>query len=119
MSWGSVFAEQNLGARAIAVNRRGGSGGAASVRCTTVNGTAVAGTDFTAIDKVVTWANGDMADKSCAATISDATPFTGRKTFYVRLSSASGAPLGTQSQTAVTIYGNKDAGQCKGDKLIH
>ncbi len=43
-------------------------------------------------------------------TLSDATPFTGQKTFYIRLSGASGAPLGTQSETLVTIYGNKDAG---------
>src|ERR1700734_4049720 len=50
MSWGTVGAEQNLGVRAIAVNRRGGASG------------------------------------------------------------ASGAPLGTPSQSAVTIYGNKGGG---------
>jgi len=110
MSWGTVGAEQNLGVRAIAVNRRGGANGAASVRCTTVNNTAVAGKDFTAINKVLTWASGDGADKDCNVTISDATPFTGRKTFYIRLSDVSGAPLGTQSQATVTIYGNKDGG---------
>ncbi len=110
MSWGTVGAEQNLGVRAIAVNRRGGASGAASVRCTTVNNTAVAGQDFTAINKVLTWASGDGADQDCNVTISDATPFTGQKTFYIRLSDASGAPLGTQSQTTVTIYGNKGGG---------
>jgi len=109
MSWGTVGAEQNLGVRAIAVNRRGGASGAASVRCTTVNGTAVAGTDFTAINKVLTWASGDGADQDCNVTISDAAPFTGQKTFFIRLSDASGAPLG-QSQTTVTIYGNKGGG---------
>src|ERR1700731_1757632 len=63
MSWGTAGAEQNLGVRLIAVNRRGGASGAASVLCTTVNGTAVAGKDFTALDREVTWANGDAADK--------------------------------------------------------
>jgi hypothetical protein len=110
MSWAKVGAEQNLGVRAIAVNRRGGASGAASVHCTTVNNTAVAGKDFTAINRVISWANGDGADKECNVTLSDATPFTGQKTFYIRLSGASGAPLGTQSETMVTIYGNKDAG---------
>ncbi len=43
MSWAKVGAEQNLGVRAIAVNRRGGASGAQSVNCTTVNNTAVAG----------------------------------------------------------------------------
>src|ERR1700723_3501486 len=110
MSWGTVGAEQNLGVRAIAVNRRGGASGAASVRCTTVNGTALAGKDFTAISKVLTWASGDAADQECNVTISDTTPFTGQKTFYIRLSDASGAPLGSQSQSTVTIYGNKGGG---------
>ena len=80
------------------------------MHCTTVNNTAVAGKDFTAINRVISWANGDGADKECNVTLSDATPFTGQKTFYIRLSGASGAPLGTQSETMVTIYGNKDAG---------
>ena len=102
MSWGTVGAEQNLGVRSIAVNRRGGTSGAASVRCTTVNGTALAGKDFTAISKVLTWASGAGADQDCSVTISDTTPFTGQKTFYIRLSDVTGAPLGTQSQSTVT-----------------
>jgi hypothetical protein len=109
MSWATAGAEQNLGVRLIAVNRRGGSSGAARVQCTTVNGTAVAGKDFTAINRAITWASGDGADKNCNVTISNATPFTGQKTFYVRLSSATGAPLGT-AQTVVTIYGDKNGG---------
>ena len=110
MSWATAGAEQNLGIRLIAVNRRGGAVGAASVHCSTVNGTAVAGKDFTAVNSVVTWANGDSADKSCNVTISNATPFTGQKTFSVKLSSPTGAPLGTTGATIVTIYGDKGGG---------
>src|SRR5882724_6918275 len=110
MSWATGGAEQNLGVRLIAVNRRGGSVGAASVLCTTVNGTAVAGKDFTAVNRVVTWASGDAADKWCNVTISDAIPFTGQKTFYVKLSNPTGAPLGASTTTKVTIYGNKGGG---------
>ena len=110
MTWGSVGVVQNFGTRVIAVNRSGGSTGAASVRCTTVNNTAVAGQDFTAIDQVVSWTDGDLTAKNCNVTISNATPFTGEKTFYIRLSNASGAPLGAQTQTTVTIYGDKGGG---------
>src|SRR5882762_1809243 len=109
MSWPTAGAEQNLGVRLIAVNRRGGASGAASVLCTTVSSTAVAGKDFTAVNRVVTWANGNSADKWCDVTISNATPFTGQKTFYVKLSNPTGAPLGV-SLTKVTIYGDKGGG---------
>jgi hypothetical protein len=109
MSWPTAGAEQNLGVRLIAVNRRGGASGAASALCTTVNSTAVAGKDFVAVNRVVTWANGDAADKWCDVTISNATPFTGQKTFYVKLSNPTGAPLGVSS-TQVTIYGDKGGG---------
>ncbi len=109
MSWATAGAEQNLGVRLIAVNRRGGASGAASVLCTTVNNTAVAGKDFTAVNRVVTWASGNAADKWCNVTISNATPFTGQKTFYVKLSNPTGAPLGV-SLTKVTIYGDKGGG---------
>src|SRR5260370_27525325 len=83
MSWATAGAEQNLGVRLIAVNRRGGSLGAASVHCNTVSGTAVAGKDFTAVSSVLTWASGDTWDKWCNVTISNATPFPRQKTFYV------------------------------------
>src|SRR5258708_32403232 len=88
MFWGTAGAEQNLGVRLIAVNRRGGSQGAASVLCRTVNDTAAAGRDFTAVNQVITWASGDGADKWCNVTISNATPFTGQKIFFVTLSAA-------------------------------
>jgi len=101
---------QNLGVKRIAVNRLGGSLGAAGVRCSTANNTAVAGKDYTAISRVITWASGDATEKWCDVAISDATPFTGQKTFYVKLSGPTGAPLGTYTTTKVTIYGNYGAG---------
>ena len=110
MSWPVLYAEQNIPTKQIAVNRRGGSSGAASVRCSTSNGTAIAGRDYTAIDRVITWTSGDSADQACNATINNATPFTGSRTFYVNLSDPTGAPLGANSRTTVTIFGDKGAG---------
>jgi hypothetical protein len=110
LSSATAGAVENLGVRTIAVNRTGGSLGAASVLCSTANNTAVAGKDYTAVSRVITWASGDATAKSCNVTISDATPYTGQKTFYVKLSGPTGAPLGTYATTKVTIYGNKGGG---------
>jgi hypothetical protein len=103
-------AVENLGVRTIAVSRTGGSLGAASVLCSTANSTAVAGTDFTAVSRVITWASGDATVKSCNVAISNATPFTGQKAFYVKLSNPTSASLGTYTTTKVTIYGDKGGG---------
>jgi hypothetical protein len=102
-------AVQNLGVKLIGVTRTGGSSGAASVLCHTVNGTAKAGTDYTAVSQVLNWASGDMTEKYCHVQISDAQPFSGQRTFLVELSAATGAALGTPSST-VTIYGNEAVG---------
>jgi hypothetical protein len=91
--------------------RSGGSSGAASVLCNTVNGTAVAGRDYTAVSTTLHWASGDASPKKCAVPVSDATPFRGSKTFFVELSGATGAVLGSANKSTVIIYGNKNAGE--------
>jgi Calx-beta domain len=103
-------APQNLGVKSIGVVRTGSSSGAASVLCRTVDGSAKAGSDYTAVSQVLRWAGGDMTEKYCPVALSDALPFSGRKTFLVELSGATGAALGTPSST-FTIYGNATSGQ--------
>jgi hypothetical protein len=90
----------------ITVNRTGGSNGAASVQYATVNGTATAGTDYTASSGKLNWASGDESSKSFTVAISNATPFSGTKSFTVALSAASGATLGSPSNDTVTITGS-------------
>jgi Calx-beta domain/Fibronectin type III domain len=102
-------AVENLGVKLIGVARTGGSSGAASVLCRTADGTAKAGIDYTAVSQVLNWASGDMTEKYCHVTLSDAHPFSGQRTFFVGLSAATGAALGTSSST-VTIYGNEAVG---------
>jgi hypothetical protein len=110
LSSATAGAVENLGVRTIVVSRTGGSVGAASVLCSTANNTAVAGTDYTAVSRVITWASGDATAKSCNVAISNATPFSGQKTFYVKLSDPTNATLGANTTTKVTIYGDKGAG---------
>jgi hypothetical protein len=102
-------ATQNLGVKITTVNRTGGSSGAASVLCKTYDNTAIAGSQYTAVSRVLTWASGDATPKNCNVPISNVTPFSGRKTFYVELSNATGAALGTSTKTTVTIYGAETA----------
>jgi hypothetical protein len=98
---------QNVGTVAVSVNRTGGSSGAASVAYTTTNGTAVAGTDFTAASGTLNWANGDTAAKTVAVTVSNAAPFSGNKTFSVALSSPSAlATVSSPGSATVTIAGD-------------
>ncbi|MGO9994681.1 MAG: Calx-beta domain-containing protein, partial [Steroidobacteraceae bacterium] len=101
---------QNAGALTVAVNRSGGSIGAASVVYATSNGSAIAGTDFTATTGTLDWTSGDAASKTISIPISNAKAFSGGKTFSIALSTPSGATLGTPGVTTVTITGDSSPG---------
>jgi hypothetical protein len=105
MSAPSYNAGQNLGVLVTTVNRVGGSSGTASVTCKTVSNTAVAGRDFTAVTRSLTWANGDATPKSCDIPISKQALFYGRLFFSVEIAAASGATMGSPAQSTVIIYG--------------
>ncbi len=98
---------QNAGQLQVTVNRTGGFGGAVSVHYSTSNGTALAGSDYTASSGTLNWADGDGAAKTFPITISNATAFSGTKSFTVSLSNAGGgASLGNPTSAAVTINGS-------------
>jgi hypothetical protein len=101
---------QNAGTLTVTVNRIGGSSGAVSVEYATTNGTAVAGADFTAASGTLNWGDGDSAAKNFSVAISNATPYSGSKSFKVVLSAPkSGATLGSPSAENVTINGDAPA----------
>ncbi len=101
---------QSGGSLSVTVNRTGGSNGAISVAYATANGTAVAGTDYTAASGTLNWASGDASSKTFAVPVSNTTPFSGSKTLTVTLSSpAGGATLSTPSSATVTISGSQTA----------
>jgi hypothetical protein len=104
-------AKQNLGAKLIGVTRTGGYSGAASVHCQTVNGTAIAGKDYTAVSQTLNWKSGETAEKYCSVPVSNAIPFSGQKSFTVKLSAATGATLGNPNSTTVTLYGTRAVGR--------
>jgi len=102
---------QSAGSLAVTVNRTGGSSGSISVAYATSNGTAVAGTDFTAASGTLLWADGDAAAKTVSIPVSNATPFSGSRFFTVTLMSPTGgASLSSPSGATVTISGSASGG---------
>ena len=93
------------GTASILVSRAGGSVGAVSVDYVVNNGTAVAGTDFTAVAPgTLNWADGDAADKTISVPITNNSILDGNRTFTAVISNAQGgATLGTPATTTVTI----------------
>lgn len=85
------------------VSRTGGSNGAVSVICATVNGTATAGADYVANSKTLNWTNGDAANKACTVSILNDLLVESNETFTLSLESASGAALGATKTSTVTI----------------
>ncbi len=102
---------QSAGAVTVTVNRTGGTAGAVSVAYATANGTAVAGTEFTAVSGTLEWADGDATSKSFSVNISNVTPFSGSKSFSVTLSDPSGgSTLNNPSSATVSITGSGGSG---------
>ena len=93
----------NGGAVRIYVSRVGGASGAASIKYRTANGTAVAGSDYTAINGTLNWPAGDVADKYFDVSIINDTVKEGYEQFTVNLSEASGISLGSPSSATVAI----------------
>jgi hypothetical protein len=107
---GSTYSvAQGAGSVNITVNRTGGSNGAASVHYATTNGTAVAGTDFTAASGTVQWASGDSSAKTVSVPVSNSSPFSGTRSFTITLSNSNGASLGNPTSASVAINGDAPA----------
>jgi len=90
----------------ITVTRTGGSAGAATVHYATSNGTATAGSDYTATSGDLSWAAGDAASKTITIPIIDDAVVDPAETFTCALSGATGASLGAPASTTVTINDN-------------
>jgi hypothetical protein len=107
LSSSGLTVAQSAGSLTVTVNRTGGSSGSISVKYATSNGTAIAGTDYTAATGTLQWADGDGASKTFPIAISNASGFAGSKTFNVALSSPTGgAVLSNPGSAGATINGS-------------
>lgn len=99
----SYFIAEDGVSMVVGVNRVGGSDGAASVRFATGAGTATAGTDYTAINGQIDWADGESGTKTFSVPITNDAAVEGNETFNLTLSGAAGAALGEPAVATVTI----------------
>lgn len=104
LSAGSYATNETAGSLTIVVTREGGDAGAVSVDIASSDGTATAGSDYTALAATVDFADGDTAGKSVTFAVLDDGDDEADETATVTLSNATGgATLGTPSTATVTI----------------
>lgn len=88
------------GTATITVTRTGGSSGAVGISYASSNGTATAGTDYTAASGTLSWADGDSASKTFTVAITQDTVDEPNETVTLTLSAATGgATIGTNPAT--------------------
>ena len=104
----SISVDENAGTTSFTVNRTGGSTGEVMVNFATADGTAAAGSDFTAQSDTLTFADGVTSQTITVAILDDVTP-EADETFTVSLSAPTGgATLGAIASSTVTILDNDD-----------
>ena len=89
----------------ITLQRSGGTNQVATVNFATSNGNALAGSDYTAASGTVTFAVGEVTKTISVPIINDTTAESDEN-FTVTLSNPTGAGLGPQSTTTVTVLDN-------------
>ncbi len=96
----------------VTVERVGSPAGQVTVQFATANGSATAGSDYTALSQTLTWTDGDAAQKTIAIPILEDSLVEGDETFTLTLSSPFHAYLGTPHQATVTISDNDSSASC-------
>jgi uncharacterized protein (DUF1800 family) len=104
----STTAPASSGSVSITVDRANASSGDVTVAYSTVNGTAVSGTNFKAASGTLAWSNGDSASKTVQIQLIDGANFSGAKQFALTLSSPTGsATLGSPATATISITGTQ------------
>ncbi|MBV9924143.1 MAG: DUF4214 domain-containing protein [Acidobacteria bacterium] len=89
----------------VTVTRTGSTAGGVSVGYATSDGTAAAGSDYTAAGGTLNFASGETS-KTFNVNVTDDTLFEGNETVNLALSSPSGGTLGTPNTATLTINDN-------------
>ncbi len=95
--------DEAAGNALLTVIRAGGASGTASVNYATTDGTAAAGTDYTAAAGQLAWADGNAEGQTITVPIFNRLGAQGQRSFSVVLSGAAGAALGSPDSATVTI----------------
>jgi len=99
----SYTVAQSTGLLTVTVNRADGSRDV-TVNFATANGTAIAGTDYTARSGTLVWASGDTAPKTISLPIAINSTNSGDRAFTLTLTTpTNGLSLGTPTTATITI----------------
>jgi len=105
----SYSVNEGGGTASVTINRTGPASGSDSIHFATANGTATAGSDYTAVDQTVTFAAGETS-KTVSVPVTDDSSIEGNETVQLSLSSPSaGVMLGSPSTATLTIVDNDRA----------
>ena len=100
----SYTVNEKTGSITITVTRTGGSAGAVAVNYTTANVSAQAPGDYTAKSGILSWADGDSANKTFTIDVADDATAEGPETVRLSLSNATGgAALGANASATLVI----------------
>lgn len=100
---GSFLVDEQSGSATLTLTRTGNSAGAVSVSYTMTPGTATAPADYTSSSSSVSWANGDMSNKTITIPIVADALVEGTQQFTVTLNSPVGGVIVDSLTTTVTI----------------
>jgi hypothetical protein len=99
----SVSLPKSSGATTLSVVRTNGSTGPVTVDFATANGSALSGTDYSAVSGTLSWADGDTTSKPITVALLNNPAAQSTRTFAVNLSNPLYGSLGTQSSATVTL----------------
>ncbi len=99
----SATVAENVGVLHVGVTRHGPAASAGSVAFATANGSAIAGTDFTATSGTLSWAAGETGVKYVFIPIVDNAAADGNRTFTLDLSSPAGGSISGSASSTITI----------------
>ncbi len=94
----------------VTVTRTGSGSGAVSVSYSSTNGTAIAGSDYTAVAGTLQWADGDSSDKSFTIQILPDTDVEGGETVNLILTDPVDIALGAPQLATLTIIDDETPG---------
>ena len=108
---------ETVGNAVLNVSRSPGAAGAVSVQYSAASGTATSGSDFTATNGTLNWADGDFANKTISVPITADTSTEGDETLSVSIFNPTGnASIDTPSTATITISANAGGGGASGGK---
>src|SRR5690606_9043708 len=83
----------------------------ASVDYMTIDGSAIAGQDYTAASGTISWADGEAGEKSVTVTLTDDTEAEADETVSVVLTNATGGHLGCRDTASIVIVDDDGGGE--------